>query len=107
MFKKAGSARALSRYPTRGRAGWLLWTAGFVLLAVAQNAQAQPAREGDVYNGLNHQPTRAEVTNKEKADGMAVPKTGPDSELEQLDRKLLHDEAVSPPTAVTPPAPVR
>jgi hypothetical protein len=66
----------------------------FALLAASQAAYAQslaPTREGNVWDWRDHQPTMAEVRQKEKAAGIAP--SGSDSNaatVDQLYRQLMH-----------------
>jgi hypothetical protein len=71
----------------------------FVLLAVpaAGFAQTQtPAREGDIWDWRDHQPTEAQTQQSEQAVGIAATKSQRDSTaaaVDQLYRQLLHREA--------------
>ena len=81
--------------------------AGAVLL-LAVPAAAQPARNGPEWGGKDHQPTEAEVVRRERQDGVAPTpaERGQDARtVQQLDKQLLHDEAVDPPSKDAPPAP--
>lgn len=70
---------------------------------------AQPARIANEYNGKNHQPTPAEVSKTdENAGANPAPAGGTDARsVQQLDKQLLHDEAVDPPANPASPVPVR
>ncbi len=75
------------------------------LLMAAPAAFAQAPRNGDEYNGKNHQPTKAQVVGKERAAGVAPSpaRAGADNRsVEQLDRQLLGSERANPPKPVKP-----
>ena len=86
-------------------------TAALGLLAVlsASPALAQPVRNGDEYGGKNHQPTPAEVSRRDENAGLnPAPAGGTDARsVDQLDKQLLHDEAVDPPRNPASPVPAR
>jgi len=71
-----------------------------LLLASATAAAGQTPRNGDIYNGLNHQPTQAGVARREDRAGV---KPSPAHvkrnarTVRQLDRKLLREEAAPLP----------
>lgn len=94
MIKRVGSAVTIMTISAA------LGGLALMVSAHADLARAQPARNGDVYNGIDHQPTRAGVLRKEKRAGIAPPGNGKaqTSAVERLDRKLMHDEAVDPPS---------
>lgn len=74
-------------------------------LAASVPAAAQVRRNGDEYGGKDHQPTEAEVRGRERRDGIApsAPQVDADRRaVDQLDRQLLHEEKVDPPTAPLP-----
>ena len=75
----------------------------------AAPAFAQPARIANEYNGKNHQPTPAEVSKGDENSGLnPAPAGGTDARsVDQLNKQLLHDEAVDPPTNPASPVPVR
>lgn len=71
-----------------------------ILLAAISGAVAQRPRNGPEYGGKDHQPTQAEVAQREKQAGVAPSsaQAGQDTRsVQQLDQKLLHDEAVDHP----------
>ena len=72
-------------------------------------ALAQPARIANEYDGKNHQPTPAEVSKADENAGLnPAPAGGTDARsVDQLNKQLLHDEAVDPPTNPASPVPVR
>ena len=72
-------------------------------------AQPAPARIANEYNGKNHQPTPAEVSRADENAGLnPAPAGGTDARsVQQLDKQLLHDEAVDPPVNPASPVPVR
>ena len=79
------------------------------LSACAAPALAQPARIANEYDGKNHQPTPAEVSKGDENAGLnPAPAGGTDARsVQQLDKQLLHDEAVDPPRNPASPVPVR
>lgn len=80
------------------------------LPALVSPVLAQPARIANEYDSKNHQPTPAEVSKGDENAGLnpAAPAGGTDARsVQQLDKKLLHDEAVDPPTNPASPVPVR
>ena len=79
------------------------------LPAFVAPALAQPARIANEYNGKNHQPTPAEVSRADENSGLnPAPSGGTDARsVDQLNKQLLHDEAVDPPTNPASPVPVR
>ena len=79
------------------------------LPASAAPAFAQPARIANEYNGKNHQPTPAEVSKSDENAGLnPAPAGGTDARsVDQLNKQLLHDEAVDPPVNPASPVPVR
>jgi hypothetical protein len=96
MMRIAGATYMICRFirPTAAVAAVALGT----MLAAAAAAQAQPARNGNVYNGTAHQPTQADVAGKEKQDGLPPPSPGDNTgAVDKLGQQLLHDEAVDPP----------
>jgi len=77
------------------------------LLAAALAAFAQAPRNGDEYGGTNHQPTQAEVSEREKAAGLAPSRAqaGADTRsVEQLNRQLLDAEQKDLPRPAGSPA---
>ena len=79
-----------------------------LLLASANVAGAQVARNGPEWGGKDHQPTQADVVRRESRAGVRPPpaQVQQDSRtVEQLDRQLLHDEAVDPPRNPARPNP--
>jgi hypothetical protein len=64
-------------------------------LALAQSAPtsgglaAPPAREGNIYDHKDHQPTEAEVRAAERAAGTASPSSGTKQQVEDEVRELL------------------
>ena len=79
------------------------------LPAVAPPALAQPARIANEYDGKNHQPTPAEVSRADEQAGLKPPPAGGTDArtVDELDKQLLHDEAVDPPRNPASPVPVR
>jgi hypothetical protein len=72
---------------------------------------AQPARIGNIWNGLPHQPTESEVLNAERAAGVAptdAQARHQQQELDRMSRNLLRraagdaSTADAMPTAPTP-----
>ena len=82
-----------------------------ILLATLHGASAQAPRNGDVYGGEDHQPTKAEVTHREDRAGVELPPAASRQDtrsIDQLGQQLLHDEAVDPPQSPpqqSPPQP--
>ncbi len=77
-----------------------------VLLAAMPCAFGQTLRDGDVRNGLNHEPTRAETRSQERRDGVGLSpaRNGADKRVVNgLDRQLLGDEKAHPATTRLPP----
>ncbi len=71
-----------------------------VLLASTAVAGAQAPSNGPEWGGKNHQPTQAEVIRREGQAGVRAPPAQVEQDtrsVQQLDRQLLHDEAVDPP----------
>jgi len=70
------------------------------LLLISTGSGAQVPRNGPEWGGLDHQPTQAGVERREDQAGVRAP---PDQQqqngqtVQQLDRQLLHEEAVDPP----------
>jgi hypothetical protein len=61
-------------------------------VALAQAPGQVPAREGNTWDGTDHQPTEAQVQREEKAAGVAPTPSQKDSSaatVNQLDRQLL------------------
>jgi hypothetical protein len=50
-----------------------------------------PAREGNIYDHINHQPTRAQVEGAEAAAGGVRPSSETDAEVENEVRALLKE----------------
>ena len=76
-----------------------------ILLASTTSAGAQVARNGPEWGGKDHQPTEAEVRQRERRAGVQVPKAErnqDDRTVDQLGQQLLHEEGVNP---VPSPAP--
>ncbi len=75
----------------------------------APPAFAQPARIANEYDGKNHQPTPGEVSKADENAGLNPPPAGGTDarSVQQLDKQLLHDEAVDPPRNPASPVPVR
>ncbi len=72
------------------RFGPLFLAIGMVATPVA--AFAQPAREGNIYNGMDHQPTAGAVQSQEQAAGIAPSNAREQDEnrsLSMLNRQLL------------------
>ena len=71
-----------------------------ILLASVAAAAAQAPLNGPEWGGKDHQPTQAEVIRRENQAGVRVPPAEiqqDDRTVQQLDRQLLHEEAVDPP----------
>lgn len=72
---------------------------GFALLAAPATAFAQagvPTREGNVWGWRDHQPTKSDVSQKEKAAGIAPTPSQRDSDsaaLDELYQQLMHQPA--------------
>ncbi len=69
---------------------------------VGAAAQAQPARNANVYDGTHHQPTPSGTGAPAVGTGPVTktpPPTSPggNNAVDPLGAKLLHDEAVDPP----------
>lgn len=67
--------------------------------ALAQEQRA-PARIGNRWDSLSHQPTQGDVGAAERERGIAPPtehERAIDEELQRLDRQLLNQEQTSPP----------
>lgn len=77
--------------------------------AFAPCAFAQPARIANEYDGKKHQPTPAEISKADESAGLNPPPAGGTDarSVRQLDKQLLHDEAVDPPRNPVSPVPVR
>lgn len=82
-----------------------------IFLIASVSASAQVTRNGDEYGGKNHQPTPAEIAQREKNAGMTPPpgQAGRDTRsVEQLDKQLMRTERANPPRpagqSVIPPA---
>ncbi len=74
--------------------------AAALLLASATAAAGQTPRNGDVYNGLNHQPTQAGVVRREDRAGVGASPAHVRRNartVRQLDHKLLREEAAPLP----------
>jgi hypothetical protein len=80
-----------------------------ILLASVTVAGAQVSHDSPEWDGKDHQPTQAEVIRRENEDRLRAPPAEVEQHertLEQLDRQLLHDQAVNPPSdhsSATPP----
>jgi hypothetical protein len=85
---------------------WDLVLVGALVLAqpaivYAQNMQGTPARIDNIWDGLAHQPTRAEVTPLEQQAGIAP--SNPQNlnqKLAQLDHQLLSEASTHVPTDI-------
>ncbi len=80
-------------------------------LLLAIPAGAQPARNGNVYNGTAHQPAPGPVHGNESAAGVALPQQQEqqrNKEVETLNKQLTdkanHDPAKGTPTPPPPNA---
>ena len=70
------------------------------LVASAPCALVQPARIGPEWDGKDHQPTQNEAIRLEDRAGVELPPAQSQQNaraVQQLDRQLLHEEAVNPP----------
>ena len=70
------------------------------MAAAMAPAHAQAPRKGPEGDGKNHQPTQSGVVGRETQAGVRPSPAQEQQDnrtVEQLDRKLLHDEAVDPP----------
>lgn len=77
-----------------------------LLLASTAGAGAQVARNGPEYGGKDHQPAETQTLQAERRAGVRPPKAQVeqnDRALNQIDRKLLRQEGLSPSSAPTPP----
>ena len=75
-----------------------------ILLASATGADAQVPRNGPEWGGKDHQPTEAEVLQRERQAGVQAPKAERNQDgrtVEQLDQQLLHKEGL-PPSSPAP-----
>jgi len=82
--------------------------AAAILLASAAGASAQTPRNGPEWDGKNHQPTQAGVSRREDQARVRAPPAQQQEvkrTVDQLDRQLLHDEAVDPPRNPARPTP--
>ena len=82
--------------------------AASTLLTSIAAAAAQPYRNGPEYGFRDHQPTHAEVVRREHRVGVAPPPAQVRrnaQSVQQLDRQLLHQEAVEPPGGPDPQIP--
>jgi hypothetical protein len=74
------------------------------VVAMPLSAFAQPAREGNIYNGIDHQPTAGAVQSQEQAAGIApsdARERAENGDLSTLDGLLLaraHRDARTAPT---------
>ena len=69
------------------RTVWGLAVIGSILLAGAGSAGAQPpGRDGDTWGWRRHQATESQVTQDERAAGVATSPTHEDSDVAALDR---------------------
>jgi hypothetical protein len=82
--------------------------AALLIVALPAAAEAQATREGNIYNGVDHQPTQGVITQEQHA-GVA-PSPGQlqneDRTLNQLDSRLLnkaHQDARKNPQALSNP----
>jgi hypothetical protein len=88
---------------TYTKSSWGSWlpTTIFLLSVLALPAKAQQSsRDGNVWNGREHQPTQERVQHREQAAGIAPStqqRTATDAELDQLSRQLGAGP-VNPPT---------
>ncbi len=108
--RRAGLQSERQRHGARGAPVRVALLALLVALPTfVAPALAQPARNANEYNGKNHQPTPAEVSKADENAGLnPAPAGGTDARsVEQLNKQLLHDEAVDPPTNPASPVPVR
>jgi hypothetical protein len=70
---------------------------GSLLLPTVAGAQA--TREGDIYNGQNHEPSPSQVRNGEAAAGIAPDQQQQrkeDQDIEAMERKLLENVKKAP-----------
>ena len=91
---------------TRPRIWGARLSLALLLIASAAPALAQPAREGNIYDWRDHQPTEGSVQAKERAAGVAPPAAASAANgeaVDQLGKQLLHDEAVDPPSRESQP----
>ena len=83
----------------------LVWFAQAVLILAGVTlgsapASAQPARNGDIYDGTAHQPTQGAVVRREDKAGVEPPPAVRQENrqtVDEISKQLLHDEAVDPP----------
>ncbi len=71
-------------------------------LVIATAAQAQPARNANVYGGTAHQPTPSglgapSAGSAPVTQAPPAPSPGSNNAVDPLGAKLLHDEQVDPP----------
>ena len=79
-----------------------------ILLLASAGAEAQAQRNGPEWGGMNHQPTQGQVVQRERRAGVRPPPAQvqqDDRSVQQLDRQLLHNEAVDPPRNPGRPTP--
>ncbi len=91
-------ARLTAGSPAAALAAALLLMAG--AMAFAPSAWAQAARNGPEWDGKDHQPTQAGVVRREDQAGVRPPPAVVQQDkrtVEQIDKQLLHEEAVKPP----------
>lgn len=72
-----------------------------ILLASATGAGAQVPRNGPEWGGKDHQPTEAEVIQRERQAGVRAPEAKRNQDgrtVEQLDQQLLRKEGLPPPS---------
>ena len=82
------------------KAGAMRGLAVAILLASVADAGAQVPSNGPEWSGKNHQPTQAEVSQREKQAGVRAPAAQANQDqrtVDQLDQQLLHEEGVTPP----------
>lgn len=81
-----------------------------LLLASATGAEAQTPRNGPEWGGKDHQPTEAEVIQRERQAGVQVPKaeqSQDDRTVQQLDQQLLRKEGLNSNPAPSPAPPAQ
>jgi hypothetical protein len=101
--------RHASRSLRRGLARSLLLAALPALLPLAlhaQNAETPPARNGNIWDSIPHQPRETEVAPEERALGVApsiAQEKALNEELDTIGKRLLEDESTHPPRIPPPP----
>jgi hypothetical protein len=79
----------------------LLAALGLTVVPAAAIAQGDvPAREGNIWNGVDHEPVPSEVHRDEEAAGIAPPRgqqQNADDDIEEIYHQLMRNEAQGQP----------